>query len=901
MISKCNDGRCIFCRRGSLDLDVYFRSSCSNKLFQVEFDVTCSTCYCIYLIRCKCCSMQYVGKTTESIRTRHNGHRGNMRAGSEAYIMLNHFLGKDGHGIGNMIIKPIELCDKKTINEREKYWILELNTVFPYGLNMDAKFKGIKNAYNHVVNNRSDITIYSMFNVVKKTDRVIRGSNSSNNVAHNSNNEFVPDEWIRNTLGKANAIDVVHILRSEIFKVKKSNIKTLFIEVIRKLFKGEWIKYAAHPDIHYVIRDLCLFKLQKSYKKPQKNFVVVNYANKLIDQINLSRIMNTKNIQSLFPVKSQYYSSPSVTFSYTKTIRSDIVNYQQTISNPDNDKFICNCNMYPIKFKDAHHGHILTGDTTIIEHKDLRDLLNKGLGFHDQQPPNKDKALEAIKSGIDSYIHSTSSKMSVPINCFHAWKIEVLKQVELKLGRSKLYNYNNVLSKIAVKRELSKLKSDFVFIPVDKAAQNVCIICKKYYMEVISKEIEDSNTFRLVSNNEDNTRSNIKRSYKGPYSLKDKFPTLYATAKMHKNPPKFRFITSARDTIYSDVSIAVSKGLKLLLNTAKSLVKYRIKEVDNCIFIIDNRDKVIQFMDKANQNNKKNSVSTWDFSTLYTNIPHDKLKIQVAKFIRKIYNLVADSKKSDLYVNCSDKSKKAYFSKTRSKCNISFSAEELIKHMRIIVDNSYIMFRNKIYRQIVGIPMGTNCAPYLANIFLHTYEYNYLEKLVKEGKILEAKLLGHTFRYQDDCIAFNDNGTFRNHYQFIYPPEMQLENTNISTAVCNFLDLRISVFRGKFMYQSYDKRRDFGFEICNYPNLSGNIPWRGAYGVYMSQLVRYCDINMNKNGFIKDVEVMTSKFRKQSFGKEMLKCVFLKFTIRYFYKWSKYGDNIITSCSKLFD
>ena len=51
--------------------------------------------------------MQYVGKTTESIRTRHNGHRGNMRAGSEAFVMLNHFLGKDGHGMINMTIKPI--------------------------------------------------------------------------------------------------------------------------------------------------------------------------------------------------------------------------------------------------------------------------------------------------------------------------------------------------------------------------------------------------------------------------------------------------------------------------------------------------------------------------------------------------------------------------------------------------------------------------------------------------------------------------------------------------------------------------------------------------------------------------------------------------------------------------
>ena len=322
--------------------------------------------------------------------------------------------------------------------------------------------------------------------------------------------------------------------------------------------------------------------------------------------------------------------------------------------------------------------------------------------------------------------------------------------------------------------------------------------------------------------------------------------------------------------------------------------------MDNCIFIIDNRDKVVQFMDQSNQKQEKKSVSTWDFSTLYTKIPHDKLKTKVAKFIRKMFNIVADSKKADVFITCSDKSKKAYFSKSHSKTNISFSAEELIKHVRIIVDNSYIIFRNKVFRQIVGIPMGTNCAPFLANIFLHMYEYEYLQKLVDQGKIREAKLVSQTFRYQDDCISFNDNGMFLIHYHQIYPPEMQLENTNTSAAVCNFLDLRISIFRGKFKYKSYDKRRDFGFEICNYPNLTGNVPWRGSYGVFMSQIVRFCIINQSKNDFIKDIKAMLPKILNQGFETHMLKHVFLKFCIRYFYMWAKYGD-ILTTCAKLFD
>ena len=94
--------------------------------------------------------------------------------------------------------------------------------------------------------------------------------------------------------------------------------------------------------------------------------------------------------------------------------------------------------------------------------------------------------------------------------------------------------------------------------------------------------------------------------------------------------------------------------------------------------------------------------------------------------------------------------------------------------------------------------MGTNCTPFLANVFIHVYEYEYLEKLVNQGDIetaIETAInIAKTFRYQDDCIALNDNGIFAQHFHLIYPPEMILKCTNISIAVCTFLDLRISVF-----------------------------------------------------------------------------------------------------------
>ena len=286
-------------------------------------------------------------------------------------------------------------------------------------------------------------------------------------------------------------------------------------------------------------------------------------------------------------------------------------------------------------------------------------------------------------------------------------------------------------------------------------------------------------------------------------------------------------------------------------------------------------------------------MASWDFSTLYTNIPHAKLKDKLTIFINIMFSEVAKCKKGKKFICYSDKSNTAYFTKSSSKDNFCWSSEELIENIKVIVDNSYICFHENIYRQVIGIPMGTSCAPYLANIFLHVYEYDYLQSLVGHGEIDVAKKLAKTFRYQDDCMAVNDDNVFKDHYLLIYPPEMRLENTNVSKAVCTFLDLRISLFRGKFLYRSYDKRDNFNFNICNYPNLNGNIPWKGSYGVYVSQLLRFCDINLYVKDFINNVKAMTYKFLQQGFLKKLLVHTYLKFCNMYYYRWSKFGADLV--------
>ena len=100
----------------------------------------------------------------------------------------------------------------------------------------------------------------------------------------------------------------------------------------------------------------------------------------------------------------------------------------------------------------------------------------------------------------------------------------------------------------------------------------------------------------------------------------------------------------------------------------------------------------------------------------------------------------------------------------------------------------------------------------------------------------------------------------------------------------------MSVYRDKFVYKSHDKRDDFPFKVSNYPILYGNLPSGTSYGVFVSQLVRYCDTNSNILYFCTNVSAMIDKFTDPY----KLRGNFLAYGNKYLYKWIKF-NTILTS------
>ena len=63
--------------------------------------------------------------------------------------------------------------------------------------------------------------------------------------------------------------------------------------------------------------------------------------------------------------------------------------------------------------------------------------------------------------------------------------------------------------------------------------------------------------------------------------------------------------------------------------------------------------------------------------------------------------------------------------KEHSDSKNKYTEEDIIKMLEFIVVNIFVVFAGKVFQQIIGIFMGTNCAPLLANIFLYSYDAEF--------------------------------------------------------------------------------------------------------------------------------------------------------------------------------
>ena len=163
---------------------------------------------------------------------------------------------------------------------------------------------------------------------------------------------------------------------------------------------------------------------------------------------------------------------------------------------------------------------------------------------------------------------------------------------------------------------------------------------------------------------------------------------------------------------------------------------------------------------------------------------------------------------------------KSYFTNDPLNGDNKYTANDICKMIEFLVDDIYVRFGGQLFRQTVRIPMGTNCAPLLADLFLYSYENEFLDKLIKEGKRKFARKFNLSYRYTDDLISFNNKGLRSSFLIFTPKSSRFMKPQNLP----QLLLISICFSPNNITTKLHDKRDAFGFHIVNFPFMSSNIP-----------------------------------------------------------------------------
>ena len=191
-------------------------------------------------------------------------------------------------------------------------------------------------------------------------------------------------------------------------------------------------------------------------------------------------------------------------------------------------------------------------------------------------------------------------------------------------------------------------------------------------------------------------------------------------------------------------------------------------------------------------------MSTDDFSTLYTTLPHNLIKDKLIDLIERTFQ-----REGSPYLACNDRN--AFFTSGKPKNYHAWSCQNVCDALTFLLDNIFIRFGTKLYRQVVGIPMDTNCAVLVAELFQFCYEKDFMMFLSddKQADVIDA--FNTASRYLDDILNTN-NVYFDNMVSQIYPSELKLNKANTSDTKAAFLHLHLSISDDIVSTKLYDKK-----------------------------------------------------------------------------------------------
>ncbi len=851
-----------------VNIENFVTAYATRKRFGVvrNEELSCQATNVVYIISCNKCGKQYVGETKRTLRMRMNEHRNKISNKSATTFLVNHFT-QDDHTITDMRFAILEKLPADTTTEkrleREDFWIRALNTAFPFGLNDKIAKYGLISKGVDPMNHKNHPYFSLKFPLRSKS----HGSKT------------------RRSNRKLNLEVIQHAEQTLMDDSDTREVYLMIQRLSKKHLHHLYHKYKA-GDIELNQEKALILTAMASYRlgnnkrvQPHRTklLLTANFPNKGMEFIEFHTIFKDRRIHKHIKASDGESADVMVAYKYQPSIGEKFLNHCKMLKQLDTDKLrlilgsSCSCSQSAFSYKPA--GHIITGDLTIIRDAKLKEIFEKGTKFRIPTELDWQDVRLACHEALD-LLRKKLIKFKVPWEDVNQCLEKCLELTTKRIEYHQQHQNQDSQPWMEYRqwKALKSLQKDFVIAPADKASGNFIIICKKYFVETLCTEmgvmkdqtgkfIAVGNTVYQPAHNSFDQLISEHQDYTDLFGLNFKeednvLPVIFPVPKLHKIPYKFRFIAGARKSSMKPISLCLTRILTFMKEHFRNYcLAMEVFSGTKSYWSIDSSLAVLQ---KLQTIRRPRTITTADFSNLYTSIPHDL----ILQHIRTLINLLfGNAKKTFLcvgYKNC-------FYSNEAAPKYLSFTNEEVYLMVRIVLENTYVTFSGFIFRQISGVPMGGNASPMLADLTLSMLEFQFFKK----ASPLEKQSMGESLRYIDDILNINGK-QFLDTCNKMYPDCLSLEDTTTSNSESNFLDLTICLEDRKIKTSLYNKTDAFNFVVNRLPNANSNIHSNTGYNTFYTQLIRMARICSHQVDFEIHFYQLCHVFITKGFNKRKL-------------------------------
>ena len=270
--------------------------------------------------------------------------------------------------------------DKRKI--REDFWIRELRTVYPYGLNSRLDSMDY--------NRRTNVEIsFIKYSTRKRGTKQGRGTIWST------------EEVIKEI--KALSCNDLKYLRRYCCKVLPQIPSKLLKEICPNILDSQVVPINIKDLMNHMILRYVPDNSQVLIKS-ERPLLKMQFVNKGIELLGLSKMLNDRDISDCCPS-----DRPMIVFSYTKPVRNEILDYRQTVQESNFESWQASegtCDCHQSNFRDSNHNHVLTGNLEIISNFKLKKLFSKCPGYREPRTLNFDLVKKKnVKTAVNFFIN----------------------------------------------------------------------------------------------------------------------------------------------------------------------------------------------------------------------------------------------------------------------------------------------------------------------------------------------------------------------------------------------------------------------------------------------------------------------------------------------------------------